>query len=133
MSTHAAPPVESKKMLWAGYVVTALPVLMLLFSGAMKLMKPPDLVKEFDRLGYTESHALTIGIIELACTAVFVFPRTAVLGAILLTGYFGGAVATHVRIYDGLNFISPIVGGILVWSALWLRDPRIRALAPLRK
>ena len=129
--TPTAP--VSKKMLWAGYVVTALPVLMLLMSGVMKLTKPPEVVTEFERLGYAEHHPFTIGIVEIACTLIFLIPRTSVLGAILLTGYLGGAVATHVRIDDGYKFIPPIIGGVLFWGALWLRDERVRALIPLRK
>src|SRR5262245_53699099 len=90
----------SKKALWAGIIISALPALMLLFSGVMALAKPAPVVMEFNRLGYPESVILGIGIIELACTVIYLIPRAAVLGAILLTGYFGGAVATHVRIGD---------------------------------
>jgi len=120
----------SKKMLWTGYIISALPVLMLLFSGVMKLAKPASVVEGFIRLGYPESLALGIGIVELACTVLYVIPRSAVLGAILLTGYLGGATATHVRI--GEPFFATIVLGVLVWGGLFLRDPRLRALVPLR-
>ena len=120
----------SKKMLWAGYIISVLPVLMLLFSGVMKLMKPPSVVEGFVRLGYPEGLALGIGVVELACAALYVIPRTSVLGAILLTGYLGGATATHVRI--GEPFFAPIVLGVLVWGGLFLRDARLRALLPLR-
>lgn len=127
--TQVAP--VSKKMLWAGYIASGLPVLMLLFSGILKLAKPADLVKEFERLGYGENLALGIGIVELVCTIIYVIPRTSALGAILLTGYLGGATATHVRIAD--PFFPPIVFGVLVWGGLWLRDGRVRALIPLRR
>jgi hypothetical protein len=120
----------SKKAIWAGRVISALPVLMLLVSGVMKLVKPDDLVKEFARLGYPEKLALGIGILEIACTVVYVIPRTAVLGAILLTGYLGGATATHVRIGD--SFFAPVLVGVLVWTGLLLRDGRLRDLLPLR-
>ncbi|MEX2142921.1 MAG: DoxX family protein [Pirellulales bacterium] len=123
------PPI-SKKMLWAGYIVSALPVLGLLMSAVFKFMNPPEVVDEFIRLGYAESHALGLGILEIACTVLYVIPQTSVLGAILLTGYLGGATATHVRIDD--PFIPPIVMGVLVWLGLYLRDPRLRALVPLR-
>ena len=126
--THTAP--ASKKMLWAGRIISALPVLMLLFSGVVKLMKPTAVVQELARLGYPESLALGIGILELVCTAVYVVPRTSLLGAILLTGYLGGATATHVRIGD--PFFIPIVVGVLVWGGHFLRDDRLRALIPLR-
>lgn len=128
-STTKTAPV-SKKMLWAGRIASALPVLLLLFSGVMKLLKPAAVVTEFGRLGYPESVILGIGILELLCTVVYLIPRTAVLGAILLTGYLGGATATHVRVGD--PFIFPIIFGGLLWLGLYLRDERLRALLPLR-
>ncbi len=121
----------SNKQLWAGRILSAVPVLMLIFSAVMKLMKPEPVVKEFLRLGYLESHAITLGILELACTIIYVIPRTAVLGAILLTGYLGGAVATHLRIGD--PFIPPALFGVLLWLGLWLRDARLRGILPLTK
>jgi len=126
--TQTAP--VSKKRLWAGRIISALPILMLLFSGVMKLIKPAFLVQEFVRLGYPESLALGIGILELSCTVVYVIPRTSIFGAILLTAYLGGATATHVRIGD--PFFGPVVLGVLVWVGLYLRDGRLRALIPLR-
>ena len=127
--THSAP--VSKKMRWAGYSISALPVLMLLFSGVMKLVKPASVVEGFVRLGYPESLALGIGIVELACAALYVIPRTSVLGAILLTGYLGGATATHLRI--GEPFFAPVLLGVMVWGWIFFRDARLRALLPLRK
>jgi len=125
----------SKKALWAGRIISALPVLMLLFSGVVKLAKPAGarVVEEFGRLGYPENVILGIGILELACIVVYIIPRSSVLGAILLTGYLGGAVATHVRVGDPLfNVITPAVLGALIWGGLYLRDVRLRALLPLR-
>ena len=123
----------SKKALWGGRVLSALPLLMLLPSAAMKFLKPPEVIEGFVRLGYPESLALGLGILELACTAVYLIPRTSVLGAILLTGYLGGATATHVRIGDPFSMvIIPVILGVLVWGGLFLRDPRLRALIPLR-
>ncbi|MEW6682443.1 MAG: DoxX family protein [Nitrospirota bacterium] len=110
--------------------MTALPVLLLLFSGVMKLLKPAPVVEGFAHLGYPASVALGIGIAELACVVLYVIPRTAVLGAILLTGYLGGATASHVRV--GEPFVMAIVMGVLVWGGLYLRDERLRALIPLR-
>ena len=121
----------SNKMVWAGRVLSALPVLMLVFSAVMKLLKPPEVLTEFARLGYPESVVVSLGILELLCTVVYVIPRTSILGAILLTGYLGGATATHVRIGD--PFIPPVLFGMLVWVGLYLRDPQVRALIPLRK
>jgi hypothetical protein len=128
LATQTAP--VSKKMLWAGSILSALPVLMLLFSGGMKLLKPDLVVQEFARLGYPESLVLGIGILELTCTAVYVIPRTSIVGAILLTAYLGGATATHVRVGD--PFFIPVVLGVLVWAGLFLREDRMRALLPLR-
>jgi hypothetical protein len=122
----------SNKMLWVGWIVSALPVLMLVFSGVMKLLKPATIVEGFTHLGYDESLALGLGIVELGCAAVYVIPGTSVLGAILLTGYLGGAVATHVRIGETSQAFGPVVVGVLVWVGLYLRDVRLRTLVPLR-
>jgi uncharacterized membrane protein YphA (DoxX/SURF4 family) len=121
----------SKKMLWAGYILSALPVLLLFFSGVMKLAKPAPVIEGFIRLGYPEGLALGIGIVELVCAVLYVIPRTSVLGAILLTGYLGGATATHLRI--GEPFFAPILLGVMVWGGLFFRDARLRALLPLRE
>jgi hypothetical protein len=118
-------------MLWAGRIISALPVLMLLVSALMKFAKPEPVVKGFADLGWDMSLALGLGITEVACTIIYLIPRTAVLGAILLTGYFGGATATHVRVGDP-SFVGPVVLGVLVWLGLFLRDDRLRALIPLR-
>ena len=131
MSSNSQTLPASKKMLWASYVVSALPVLALIMSGTMKIMKPPDVVKGFADLGWPESLALALAVVEFVCTLLYVIPQTAVLGAILLTGYLGGAIATHVRI--GEQFVAPVVLGVLVWLGLFLRDSWIRALVRLRR
>ena len=128
-ATQTAP--VSKKKLWAGRIISALPVLLLLLSGVMKLMKPAPLVQGFAQFGYPESLILKIGILEIFCTVVYMIPRTSVLGAILMTGYLGGATATNVRVGDPSSFI-PVLVGVLVWAGLYLRDDRLRALIPLR-
>ena len=97
MQVDTASSPVSKAALWTGRVLSTLPVLMLLVSGVMKLAKPEGFVENFEKLGYPEHLALGIAIVELACTLIYVIPQTAVLGAILLTGYLGGATATHVR------------------------------------
>ena len=118
--------------LWTGRVLSALPVLLLLLSASMKLSHPPAAVEMFvGKLGYPASMLTSLAVLELLCTIVYVVPRTAVLGAVLLTGYLGGAVATHVRVGDA--FVVPLLLGVLVWAGLYLRDARIRALLPLRK
>ena len=118
--------------LWTGRVLSALPVLLLLLSASMKLSHPPAVVETFvGKLGYPASMIPGLAVLELLCAVVYVVPRTAVLGAVLLTGYLGGAVATHVRVGDA--FVVPLLLGVLVWAGLYLRDERVRALLPLRK
>ena len=129
MTTQTAP--VSKTVLWAGYILSALPALLLIFSAIMKLLKPAPIVEGFAKYGYPETLIITLGIVELACAIIYLIPRTSVLGAILLTGYLGGATATNVRIGDP-SFFMPVIVGVLVWGGLYLRDPRLRALIPLR-
>jgi hypothetical protein len=123
----------SKKMLWTGYIMSALPSLFLLLDGVMKLFKPAFVVEATVQLGYPEDVIVGIGIVLLASLALYVLPRTSVLGAILLTGYLGGAVASHVRAGEGaFPVLFPVVFGMLLWGGLYLRDARLRALVPLR-
>jgi uncharacterized membrane protein YphA (DoxX/SURF4 family) len=129
MSAEAAVPVN-KKLFWAGWILTVLPALMLLMSGVMKLLKPPEVMQGFTDLGWDVKLAFALAIVELSSTVIYLIPRTAVLGAILLTGYLGGAVATHVR--TDTPFLTPIILGVLLWGGLYLRDARVRALIPLR-
>jgi hypothetical protein len=118
--------------LWTGRVLSGLPVLLLLLSAAMKLSHPPMVVETFvTKLGYPSSVLPALALLELLCTVVYVVPRTAVLGAVLLTGYLGGAVATHVRV--GEAFVVPLLLGVLLWAGLYLRDERVRSLLPLRQ
>lgn len=125
---QAATP---KWMFWVGWVLSILAVLMLLMSAVFKFLKVPEALDGMQKLGWDESKMLTLGILEVSCTILYLIPRTSVLGAILLTAYLGGATATHVRVSD--VFISPIVGGILIWLGLWLRESRLRALVPLKR
>ena len=125
------PAGVSRAALWTGWIAGALPVLILVASAVMKLLKPPGLAEGFASIGWPEQYALGLGLLELTCAVVYLIPRTAFLGAILVTGYLGGAVATHVRV--GELMILPQVGlGVLTWVGLYLRDPRLRALVPLR-
>ena len=118
------------KTLWAGRILSALPVLMMLMSAGMKFMQPPPVVEMFSgKFGYPASTLLGIGALEALCAVLYAIPRTAVLGAILVTGYLGGAIATHVRVGD--PFVAPLVLGVLVWAGLYLRDERLRRLLPL--
>ncbi|MFI5302368.1 MAG: DoxX family protein [Polyangiales bacterium] len=127
-----AAPSQSKSMSWAGRVVSALPVLVLVASAIMKLSHNPTAVAGLTgKYGYPEGAIAVIGTVELLCAVIYLVPLTSVLGAVLLTGYLGGAVATHVR--AGEPFAIPVVVGVLVWAGLFLRDERIRALLPLKR
>ena len=125
----------SKRRLWTGRIMSALPALFLLIDGVGKLVKPAPVVEGTLQLGYPESVILGLGIVLLACTVLYVIPRTAILGAILLTGYLGGAVATHVRVGSPLftHILFPVYVAVLIWGGLYLRDERLRALIPLRR
>jgi hypothetical protein len=123
----------SKVMQIGGWIVGGLPALFLLFIGAMNLAKPATVVEQTVKIGYSENVIVPLGVVLAASAILYLVPRTAVLGAILLTGYLGGAVNTHVRNGDGwFNILFPVFFGALFWLGLWLRDARIRALAPLR-
>jgi hypothetical protein len=118
---------------WIGRMVSAIPVLMMALSAVMKLIRQPQAAEAFvNQFGYPVSYLVPIGVLELACAVVYLIPRTAVLGAVLVTTYFGGAVATQVRIGDP-SFVGPIVLGVLAWAGLYLREPRLRELLPLRQ
>jgi hypothetical protein len=119
-------------MFWTGWVISALPILLLTMSMVMKFRLPEDAVKGFQEMGWKQEYAVYLGVTELICVVLYAIPPTAVLGAILVTGYLGGAVATHARLGD-LNLITPAAFGVLAWLGLYLREPRLRALIPLRR
>jgi hypothetical protein len=131
MATETPSGSNNKMLFWFGCVASAIPVLMLVLSITMKFMKPPGASEGFQKLGWDENLAIYLAITEIACTVLYVIPQTAVLGAILLTGYLGGATATHVRVHD--DFYMPIVLGVLIWLGLFLRDARLRKLIPIVK
>ena len=121
----------SKMSLWAGRILSGLAALFLLLDGVMKLLKPAVVVESTVQLGYPESAIVGIGLVLLACTVLYVIPRTSILGAILLTGYLGGAVATQVRVDAGwFTKLFPVLFGCIVWGGLWLRDNKLRGLLP---
>lgn len=113
----------------AGWVLSILPCLLFIMGGIMKLVQPAGFEEGLKPMGWDAGTMKYIGIIELACAGIYLFPRTAVLGAILLTGYMGGAIATHVRVGDMV--FTQILIGIVIWFALWLRDSRVKNLIPL--
>ena len=120
----------SKRAILAGRILGALPLVVMLASAAAKLTSQPMVIDAFTKqFGYQTSAILPIGVIELLCVLLCAIPRTSVLGAILITGYLGGAVATHVRVGD--PWFMPFILGVVVWGGLFLRDARIRALIPL--
>jgi DoxX-like family len=125
----------SKGRLWTGRIMSALPALFLLIDAVGKLVKPAPVVEGTVQLGYPESVLLGLGIVLLTCTVLYVIPRTAIFGAILLTGYLGGAVATHVRVGSPLfsHILFPVYLAVLIWGGLYLRDERLRALIPVRR
>jgi hypothetical protein len=160
MNETTLPPANPKWMTWTGRVLTALLGALLTFSAVMKFTAPPldpakaaakadadavvegaskeasseempSVAEEFARLGYQEKATLPIAVAEIASTVLYVIPQTTVLGAVLLTGYLGGATATHVRIDD--PFVGPIIIGVLVWVGVFLREPRLRAILPWRR
>ncbi|HEY6805710.1 MAG TPA: DoxX family protein [Pyrinomonadaceae bacterium] len=123
---------SSKGTRIAGYILSGLPILFLLMDGIMKIVKPAFVVTETVRLGFPETVIVPLGIVLIICTLLYLLPTSAVLGAILLTGYLGGAVATHVRMFEGaFPIVLPVVLGVMIWGGLYLRDARIRALLPL--
>jgi len=131
MESNTQTPVSNGR-LWGGRIMSWLPALFLLIDGVMKLFKPAIVVEATVKLGYPENTILPIGIVLTVCTILYLIPRTAVLGAILLTGYLGGAVATHVRVGEGLFPVSfPIIFGVLLWGGLYLRNNRLRTLIPI--
>jgi hypothetical protein len=119
---------------WVGRILSAIPVLFLVFDGAMKVLKLQPVVEASMLLGLPVGLAPSIGILLLACLAVYLLPRTAVLGAILLTGYLGGAIALQVRIEAApFSLVFPLLIGALLWGGLYLRDPHLRTLLPARQ
>ena len=137
MPTIAETAPVSKPALWTGRVLSGLVILFMLFDGAIKLVPWPVVTEAMDRIGYgsSESLARSLGVITLVCTVLYAIPPTSILGAILLTGYLGGAMASHIRI--GSPVVSHILFGfflgLVVWGGLWLRDRSLRAVMPLRR
>jgi DoxX-like family len=127
----ASTPKSNRKLIWAGRVISVLPAALLIFSGIMKLAKPPAIVQGFEHFGLPLSLATGLGILEISCAVIYLIPQTAVLGAILVTGYLGGATVTNVRV--GEAWILPVLVGVLAWLGLFLRDERVRTLIPLRR
>jgi hypothetical protein len=119
----------SLRRIWVSRILTALSVLFLFMDGGMKLFKPPFVVEATARLGYPESTIVGIGVTLLVCTVLYLIPRTSFLGAILLTAYLGGAVASNVRAGTPLfNVVFPMLFGVMAWASLVLRDKRLESI-----
>ena len=139
MTTHTFPASipainVSKSALWTSRVLTTLVTLFLLMDLTMKVLRVPVAVEGTVKLGYSAAVLVPLGLIQLVALALYLIPRTSILGAIIWTGYLGGAVATHVRVADPLfsHSLFPVYLGVAIWLSLWLREPRLRALVPFR-
>ena len=121
----------SGKIVWTGRVITGLVSLLFLFSAAMKFMGGAEVKEGMTHLGLPESMIIPLGILEAACPVIYLIPATSVLGASLLAGYIGGAICTHWRVGD--PFVGQIAIALVIWLAIYLREPRLKALIPLRK
>ena len=137
MSAIAEQAQVSKAARWTGRVFSGLVIVFLLFDGAIKLVPWPVVTETMDKIGYgsSESLARTLGVVTVACTVLYAIPPTSIVGAILLTGYLGGAMASHMRIGSPL-FTHTLFGfylGLMVWGGLWLRDRKLRALVPWQR
>jgi hypothetical protein len=126
-----ASPIQSKGMTIVGWVLTVLPCLLLVMSATFKLIQSEQVVEGLKAQNWPLNTAVPLGVVELGSTILYLIPQTAVLGAILLVGYLGGATAVHVRL--GEPFWIPVLMGVVIWLGLFLRDPRIRALVPWRR
>jgi len=134
MTSAANTSSVAKKKLVAGYILTALGALFLTFDSVIKVLRLPPAIQGTTELGYPADTVLWIGMIELICLGLYLAPRTSVLGALLLTGYLGGAIATHLRVGNPLlsHTLFPIYVAIVLWGGLYLRETRLLALVPFR-
>jgi hypothetical protein len=134
MHSAIQPGSFSKKALWGGWITSGLVTAFLLFDAVIHLLKPAPVVEAFAKLHLPVSLAVDLGVIELLCLVLYVIPRTSILGAVLLTGYLGGAVAIQVTTSNSLfgEILFPVYVGVLIWGGIYLRDDRLRALFPWR-
>ena len=135
VTSHAAARGEpSRKAIWAGRVMSGFAALFLLFDASIKVLQLPVAMEGTGQLGYPQSVIMGLGLVQLVCLIAYLIPRTSVLGAILWTGYLGGAIATHVRVENPLfsHVLFPVYVAALLWGGLWLRDQRVRMLLSMR-
>ena len=132
MAEYLSSTPVSKGVKIVSWVISILPVLLLLMSATFKFIQPgQEFADGLTHLGWSADAMYKLGFVEIACAIIYLIPRTSILGAILVTAYLGGAVATHVRVGD--PFYTPIIVAVFIWLGLWLRDPRVKALIPVRK
>lgn len=132
MANETPSSANPKALTWAGWVLTLLPVPLFAMSAVSKFTRAEEAVKGMAQFGYAESILLPLGVVEVTGVVLFLIPQTAVLGAVLLTGYLGGAAATHIRVADYPHAVIPVALGAILWLALVFRDPRMRQLLPWR-
>jgi uncharacterized membrane protein YphA (DoxX/SURF4 family) len=132
MMTMPQITTSPKWMVWTGRVISVLPVLMLIMSGVMKFNLPDEAVQQMKQHNWDPKIVPALAIVELGSTLLYIIPQTAMLGAILLTGYLGGAVCSHVNYAEYTHMLIPLGLGVLVWLGLYFRDYRVRSLVPLR-
>lgn len=125
----------SKGRLWTARIMSGLVILFMLFDSIMKFVQPAPVVEGTLQLGYSEHHIAVIGVLGLISTLLYLFPRTTFLGAVLLTGYFGGVIATHIRMDAPLftHTLFPVYLAVLMWGGIWLRHEKVRNLVPFAK
>ncbi len=129
MQTATHPSASAKTALWSGWIISGLAAAFLIMDGGIKVLQLAPAVEATVQLGYPAGVVMPLGVLLLACLAVYLIPRTAPIGAVLLTGYLGGAIATHVRVGSPLfSFVFTLIIGALIWGGLALRDARVRAL-----
>jgi DoxX-like family len=136
MNTVAAVQAREKRgkpwMLWIGWVLSVWPVFVVLTSATWKLTRNPAYVAEFARIGWPESALTLLACLQLGSIVLFIIPRTAVLGAVLLTGYLGGAIAAYTRIGEPYPVLVPLSTSLIAWAGIYLREKRLRSLLPIR-
>lgn len=120
-------------MLWAGYVLSLWPAFVIVLSATWKLTRNPSYVAEFARIGWPESALAGLALLQLGCLLLYLIPRTAVLGAVLLTGYLGGAIAAYTRMGEPYPVLVPLSTSLIAWAGIYLREERLRALLPFRR
>ena len=133
IAVEARETPQKRWISWAGWAVSLWPVFVVVSSATWKLTRHAGYVRQFTRIGWRESDLSLLAFLQLGCIVLFLIPRTSVLGAILLTGYLGGAIATYVRIGEPYPVLVPLSTSMIAWAGLYLRDRRLRSLLPLRR